>query len=193
MRFAVAVLLVLGGSSLSYSPADAADIGLKEIEARGGYANGEDDIGGTFLLGVNADLGQVAPSLSLEAGADFWTKSYDMGLFGSEAEWRYTNVGILAGLRYDFPIEGAVSPFVFAGLGLHVARSSGEMSYMDLTGQTVTEDDSETEMELGAYFGGGTEIEIKPNLNFVGRVGFDVNGGADYFFVTGGVAFPIGQ
>jgi len=167
-------------------------MGLFAIEPRLGYVNPESDMGGTFMLAVTGDLGTLSDQLRFEGTIDFWKKSYDMGGFGGSSEWSYTNIGFIGCARYDFPTEGTTKPFGFAGVGLHMAKASGETSYRDpISGQTVTDSASDSSMEFGFQLGGGVELPMGSN-NFVGRVGMDFNGGADYMFFTVGLRLPMG-
>ena len=185
----LSALLLIG-----YGASEATTIGPRGLEVNAGLVSPEDDIGSTFILGALMDLGEIVPSLALEGGVDFWTKSYDFGMYGSTSEFRYTNIGILGGVRYDFPVPGTITPFGFGALGLHVARASGEYSYTDpFSGTMMTEDNSATEMEFGIRFGGGAAVAVSPGVDFVARLGYDINGGANYFFVTGGARFGLGQ
>ena len=62
--FALLVLPLIG-----YATADAAIIGPRGLEVNAGFANGEDDIGSTFILGALMDLGEFVPGLAFEGGA----------------------------------------------------------------------------------------------------------------------------
>ncbi|MCK4548308.1 MAG: outer membrane beta-barrel protein [Candidatus Eisenbacteria sp.] len=183
------ILFAVLAVSFSFAGAADAAIGYNGIEAKAGLANGENSIGTALLLGATVDLGEIAPGIGLEGSVDFWTKGYDIGGFGGSSEWRFTNIAFIGGARYNFPGSG-LAPFAFGGLGLHIARASGEFSYFDpMSGQTVTNDSSNTDMEFGMQFGAGAEFGVTPLLKAVARVGYNINGGADYFFLTGGIRF----
>jgi hypothetical protein len=189
----LSVVVCVGVLALTLSLASSAiALGLRSIEVNGGFVSIEDDIGSTFTVGAIANLGYLMPNLSLETGVDFWTKSYDIGFLGENAEWTYTNIGILGGVRYDFPVSSPILPFAFGGLGLHVARVSGETSF-HIGGVDYSEDASDNSMEFGARFGGGIEYGLSEKMDFIARAGYDINGGANYFFVTGGVQFGVGK
>lgn len=186
LHLGLGILAVVAASTVGIGTVCAQGIGLAGIEARAGFVIPEDPIDNTFLLGVTADLGELRPALHLEGGLDFWTKSYDIGMY----DWRFTNIGVLAGVRYDFPVEGTFTPFGFGGLGLHIARASGEFTDPRTGG---TQDQSDTEIEFGAHFGAGAEFEMSSGMGLVARFGYNVNGGADYLFVTGGLKFNVGS
>jgi|GEM_PF-979815 len=194
VRVLTLVVAFVLASSVPAVRLHAQGLGLKGIEPRAGFVNVTDDIGSTFLLGIATDLGEIVPSLDLQGSVDFWTKSYDFGAFGAQSEWRLTDIAVQGGVRYDFPVEGTVAPFAFSDLGLHIARASGEVSYFNpWTSQTVTEDESNTELEFGIQFGAGTEVEVNSGMSFVARAGYSVNGAADYLFITGGLKFLRGR
>lgn len=176
LGIAIGVLLLIGALS---APALAG--GITAWEPRVGFVNIEGDIGSTFILALTAHGGELSPNLFWEGTIDFWTKGYDITYY----EWTWTNIGVIGGLRYEFPTDGGIVPFAFGGLGMHYAKWS-----WDYTGQTTgfwddlsNYDDSST--EFGIQVGGGARFSEK----FIARAGFDSNGGADYFFGTLGMLF----
>ncbi|MBU1702588.1 MAG: porin family protein [Candidatus Eisenbacteria bacterium] len=178
--------VVLVGMLLCAGTGFAGEIGLKGIEARLGYADIEGDVGGAILFSGGADLGQLTPELGLELQADFWTKSED---FGGGVEWSWMDFGIMCNLRYDFVGGASFLPYTFAGLGFHYWDAS-----WDCPGcSTFFGDLSESGLEFGFDIGAGAEFGKGEGITPVARLGYNVNGGADYLFISGGIKFPMGN
>jgi opacity protein-like surface antigen len=175
------ILSALLGLSLGAATASA-ELGLKGIEGRVGLASLESDIGSTFIVSAAADMGTLVPELGFELNADFWIKSWD------EEDWSddWTNIALLANVRYMFPVKGTFHPFAFGGLGLHYFKFSSKCSGCDEL------DESSSEMKFGLDLGAGAEINAG-SLTPVLRIGYNTNGGPDYLFVQGGLKFPIGK
>ena len=198
-RSVTIAILAIAGLCLSSSNG-AAQIGLRAIEGRVGFVAPESDIGSTFLLGAGIDLGTITPEIRLEGGFDFWTKGYDAGYGFATAEWSVTNFAVTCGARFDFPtgIEGFL-PFAFGGLGFHYFRTSWSCenctAEYGIYGQPISYgniDDSDSSMEFGINLGVGGEIQTGGSITPSARIGYNLNGGADYFFIMGGLRFPLG-
>jgi hypothetical protein len=159
--FTLLALLVGAGAA-------QADLGLKALEARLGFVDPEKPIDNTFIVSAAMDLGRVTPDLGLEINIDFWSKSQDV--LGED--WTATSLGFLANLGYMFKTDSSFHPFLFGGMGLH---------YWDADDAAI---------ELGFDAGAGAEFG-KGNMIPVARVGFNLNGGADYMFIQGGLKFPM--
>jgi opacity protein-like surface antigen len=176
--------LALGATGAS------AELGLKGIEGRVGLASLESDIGSTFILSAAADMGTLIPDLGFELNADFWVKSWDDTVFGEKFSDDWTNVAVLANVRYMFPMKGTFHPFVFGGLGLHYFKFSSKCSGCEFAGTDASASDSE--IKFGLDLGAGAEFNAG-GLTPVVRLGYNTNGGVDYLFVQGGLKFPIGK
>lgn len=194
-------IAVLALAALGLVTSDgAAEMGLQAIEGRVGFVSPENDIGSTFLLGAAADLGTLTPEIRLEGGIEFWRKSYDLAWgYSADQEVSLTNIAFQLGGRYDIQSGGNFLPFAFAGLGLHMFRGSYSCSdcvpvYNGFTISGYEDyDESESEMEVGFYLGAGGEFGSGSGMRPTARVGYNINGGADYFFVMGGLRFPMGN
>ena len=182
--FVLALVALLAGAS-----AAQAELGLKGIEGRVGFADLEASVGSTFILSAAADMGMLSPDLGLEFNVDFWTKGSD-GFYGSSASW--TNIAFLANLSYNFKMEGSFHPYAFAGLGLHYLNYSYDCPLCDDYPDYIEVDTSSSDVEFGFDVGAGAEFG-SGNMIPVARAGFNSNGGIDYLFVQGGLKFPMGK
>jgi opacity protein-like surface antigen len=188
-RTSAIILSALLGLALGAATASA-ELGLKGIEGRVGLASLESDLGSTFIVSAAADMGTLVPELGFELNADFWIKSWDEDLFDVKWSDDWTNIALLANVRYMFPMEGTFHPFVFGGLGLHYFSFSSKCSNCTLVGGD--ESASDTSIKFGLDLGAGAEFNAG-SLTPVLRVGYNTNGGPDYLFVQGGLKFPIGK
>jgi opacity protein-like surface antigen len=177
--------LVLAGLLLCAGSGMASDIGLKGIEARLGFVAPEDPIDGTILFSAGADMGRFTEELGFELALDFWTKGEDFAGYS----WDWMDFGIMANLRYDFVGSSSFLPYTFAGLGFHFWDAS-----YDCPGCSAFIGDlSENGLEFGFDIGAGAEFGSGGGFIPVARAGYNVNGGADYLFVSGGIKFPMGN
>lgn len=123
-----------------------------------GLANPEEDFGWGLYLAGRVTLGHFAEELSLDAGAHFWKKSEDVA--GSDLSVR--DFALLSGVTYHLTVESdEYLPYLRAGLGLHFFG-------MD----TPLGDDSE--VDLGAYFGGGFDYQLSDKALFGGELLYHV-------------------
>jgi opacity protein-like surface antigen len=176
------------GAILGTSAAQASDIGLYAVEARIGWVSiDEGDAGSTYGLSLGADLGRLSPELRLEAGLDYWTKSWDVGY----TDWSWSNVAFLGNIRYDFTKESKFVPYAFGGMAICIQSWNWDWPGCQAGGfaDVCTVDDSE--IEFGLDLGIGAEIDVGGSMIPTARIGYNANGGSDYFFVQGGLRFPL--
>jgi len=167
-----AVILVLVLSVCLPRPASAGEIGLKGIEPRLGIVSPEGAIGTNLIFGATADMGNLAEQIRLEFALEYWKDS--------EGDASFSNFALVPAVRYDFTPDSDVLFFGTAGLGLHFCKASvGSFS--------------DSSAEIGLALGAGMEYPMGDSMNLVGRFGFDINGGADYLSITGGLKFPLGD
>ena len=69
-------LLVLLMATISFAQAD---IGFKAVGGKVSFVMPEDPIESTIGLGAVADLGTITDAIHLDAFAEYWGKSYDVG------------------------------------------------------------------------------------------------------------------
>jgi len=180
--------VVLIAALICVSSVSASEIALEGIEARLGFISiGETDAGSTFGIGATADLGMLSETLGLEGGIDFWSKSYDVGLF----EWSWTNISFNCNVRYDFGSNGdsSIFPYAFGGLGLNYQKASWD----NPQGVGVLGSYDASNMEFGINAGAAVEFGKGDGMIPVARAGYSTNGGADYLFISGGIKFPMGK
>ncbi len=128
----VVVLLLIGSVSFAQS------LGLREIGGGLGYVTvsptaSSESFGG-FVFAAHANLGELAKDLSLWPEISYWSASKDISGF----TFKVSDFAINANVHYNIAMEGAVKPYVGAGLGFN---SLGFTSTLPFLG-TVTVTDS---------------------------------------------------
>ncbi len=167
---------------------EAGEMGLMAIEGRLGYVSiSENDAGGTFMLAASADLGKMTHDLGLDVGFDFWKKSW--GPSGCETD--FTNIALGGNVKYAFETRSNFQPYALGGLSLNFQKAS--LNCGEVFG--TLGDTSNSETEIGIHLGAGAEFGSRRGRGMtpVARVGFNTNGGADYFYISGGLKFPMGR
>jgi len=184
----VALVSVL--TSVLFAGAVSAGIGFMGIGGRVGYVKPEDPIDGTFGVGVVADLGTIIPVLRLEGSVDYWSKSYNYGFMGDDAEWTWSDIMIGATAKYMIPTQGTVAPFVGGGLALHMFK--WEWTCDNLYGDLLDESCDDSSTDIGFHAVGGVEMKLSPNL----RGGIEARyaiADPDHFGIFGTIAYMLGQ
>ncbi|MBD3334620.1 MAG: outer membrane beta-barrel protein [Candidatus Eisenbacteria bacterium] len=184
----VLFLLLAGGAAV----ADEMDLGLKAIEGRLGVVipenYGTNDLGATFMIGGSLDLGTLMENVGIEAGGEFWTKGESEGA----VDVRFTNLAFLGNLKYILPLEGGFKPFGFGGFGFHFWNSSVDCD--ECFGPYWDGDYDDSGVEFGINLGAGADLHLEDSsITPTGRAGININGGADYFFIQGGVKLNLSQ
>ena len=186
------VILVATLAGLMFVSAASAKIGFMGIGGRVGYLKPEDPIDGTFGVGVMVDLGTIVPALGLEAGVDYWSKTYDYGYMGADAEWTYSDIMIGATAKYMIPTQGSVMPYVGGGLAVHMFKWEWTCDYYDYWGEDLIEetcDDSQT--DIGFHAVGGVDMALSPNLRG-GIEGRYAIADPDHFGIFGKITYVVG-
>ena len=113
MLVAVALMMV---SSLGF----AQSLGLHEVGGGLGYVSASvtgsstESVGG-FVFAAHANLGEVSKGITLFPEIQYWSASKDI----SGGTWKVSDFAINANIHYDLEMEGAVKPYVGAGLGFN--------------------------------------------------------------------------
>jgi opacity protein-like surface antigen len=98
----------------------AQTLGLREIGGGVGYVSASvtgsssESVGG-FVIAAHANLGELAKNLSLYPDIEYWSASKDIG----GGTWKVSDFAINANVHYNIAMEGAVKPYVGAGLGFN--------------------------------------------------------------------------
>ena len=166
LKLLLAVVLILSASCLSFGQTD---IRFKGIGAKLGFTGPEGNIGNPIIFGGLVDLGSITEQIDLGVFIEYWTKSVksvDSNVFS-----------IAAMGYYHFPMEeSSLTPFAGASLGF--TRWEGGLPV------------SNTDIAIG--IAGGVDLELSPKAT--GRAEFKYNlGGIDYWAITGGVIFAMGN
>lgn len=115
MKRLLVVLMVLGFVGLSQ--AQGLDLGLKSITANAGVAlpSGNWDTG--FVVGAEANIGEVYNGVTLHPNVAYWSSSYSWDYAGSSDTFTLSNIRI--GADGHYAIEQVPGMFAGAGLGIN--------------------------------------------------------------------------
>lgn len=156
-------LIALSVLGMSVVPGLAGAYGLSGIGGKAGIINPEDR-DGTALLGVHFEFARAGTRLHLLPNLMFWSSD------GT------TDINPNFDFYYHFGQEGVITPYLGAGLGLHMRDESGRR-------------DDET--DLGVNFFGGMRFPARGSHFFV--EGRHTASDLSQTSILGGVTFHIGR
>lgn len=183
------VVMALALAAVISVPASAqADIGFKGVGGQLGLISiSEGDAGSTIGFGAFAELGTIMPNLALQAGVDFWSKSWDTG--NSDVEYSWRDIAIGAAVRYEFPINNPkLVPYAMGGLALHFFNA--EVTSTNNFFGDFSSDASST--DLGVDLGGGARYKMNDQFTLIGQILYRL-ADADVFAIMVGGSFALGQ
>jgi len=180
------VLLLIVAALASVRPASAqSDIGFKAIGGSIAFVNVE-NLDGTVGLGFNADIGHVAPQITLHPVIEYWSKSEEA--FGAKASARDVSLGCRG--EYEFAVTNPkIHPFAGAGLGLHFVNSKATVSmpgYPDMTAEA-------SDTKLGLDLGGGVSTPIGPKNDFRAEMWYGIVSDVGQFAMRVGISHRLGM
>ena len=178
------LLLALATSVLSSQAQAQSSIGFRTIGGSIGYVSPE-DLGGTFGLGVFADLGRITPDIGLEPRIEYWSSTESA--FGAEATLRDISVGARG--KYFFEVKNSqIRPFAGAGLGLHFLNAEATVTVPGFPALTS----SASETKLGVELGGGMESSLNPKVDFHANIWYGIVSNASQFSMRVGLSHKLG-
>ncbi len=128
---------------------------------------------GTFFYGINKNIDLTGTVGYVTWGSDI-------------ADVSLSTIPVLIGGRYSFAVEGTITPYVAAELGLHFLTF--KMPSYTYFGTTYGGNESSSEFGLG--IGGGAYINLG-SLTIDGNLEYNKMGGSSYFAVRAGVMFAL--
>ena len=177
-------LFVLLTATISFAQAD---IGFKAVGGKVSFVMPEDPIESTIGFGAVADLGTITDAIHLDAFAEYWGKSYDVGY----SETSFSSITIGATAKYYFEMDSQFKPYAGAGLGFIIGSSSWK--YTGPSSPYLTETDgSDSDTDIGFHFCGGADYELSDTMTGFAEVKYAMNG-IDTFIISAGVLFKLGQ
>jgi len=186
------VTLTAALAFLLLASAASAGIGFMGIGGRVGYIKPEDPIDGTFGIGVVANLGTIIPALQLEGSVDYWSKTYDYGYMGFDAEWTWSDIMIAATAKYMIPTQGNIMPYVGGGLALHMFSWEWTCDYDDMYGDMLDESCDDSETDIGFHAVGGVNTKLSSNLMGGVEARYAI-ADPDHFGIFGVITYMLGQ
>lgn len=138
-------LLLLVLSSFSF----AQGLGLHSITGKAGVVMPESPWDTGFLIGAEANLGEVTDGLTLHPVVSYWSSGYSQSVAGSNFDLTLSNVQIGADVHYQ--IENVEGLFVGGGLGFNFL--SFEFPAFSFLGSSSTSSTSETKIGFAAVAG----------------------------------------
>lgn len=180
----IVLLFTLAIGVLSSQAQAQSNIGFRTIGASLGYVSPE-DLGGTFGLGVFADLGQITPEIRLEPRVEYWSSSEES--FGAKASIRDISIGARG--KYFFEVANSqIRPFAGAGLGLHFLNAEASVTIPGFP----TLSSSQSETKLGVELGGGMESSLNPKVDFHAHLWYGIVSNASQFSMRVGLSHKLG-
>lgn len=190
LRTTIAGLVAIS-SVLALAPMATAqaDLGLKGLGVKAGFALPEDPIDNTFALGAHGRFGTVMPSLAVDGFVDLWFSGYDEAFVGYSYDWSWTQIAVGALAKYLIPVTGNITPYVAGGLALHYGRFSWDTDVPAYPGAATSYSDSD--LDIGIHLVGGAQMPLSPTMDGVAELKYALDG-ADYIALTVGVVFKMG-
>lgn len=166
--FAFAILATI---ILATREAEAEGLDIFAIGGKVGYASPE-NLGGTFELGVHADLGEVTKNLVLFPEITFWTKSHssnggDLFVFTDENgnlvqyKMKFQQIGLSINAHYYLNPEAKSNLYIGGGSGLFNHRSSFDIFSVSTT-------------DIGVNLLGGVETPISKSTSLIAELKYTV-------------------
>jgi opacity protein-like surface antigen len=184
MKRTVLLLALAVGVMSSQVALGQSKIEFGGIGASFGYVSPE-DLGGTFGLGVFADLGQITPQIKLEPCVDYWSSTEEA--YGVKASIRDISVGARG--KYFFEVKNTqMRPFAGLGLGMHFLNAETSVTIPGFP--TISSDASET--KLGIEFGGGMETALSPQVDLHANLWYGIVSSASTFSLRLGLSHKFG-
>jgi len=133
-------------------------------------------INGTFFYGINKNI-------DLTGTLGYITWSY------SDIDASFSSIPFLFGGRYSFEVEGTITPYAAAELGLQFTSASFTIPDYGFGYGGGTTSVSSTEFGFG--FGGGAYFQVSKSITIDGNLQFNIIGSSNYFAIRAGVIFEI--
>jgi opacity protein-like surface antigen len=188
----VAVLLLIGSMGMAQS------LGLNEVGGGVGYVSASltgasssgsttESVGG-FVIAVHANLGELAKDLSLVPEIQYWSASKDI----SGGTWKLSDFAINANVHYNIAMEGAVKPYVGAGLGFNSVSSTVTFPSYTVAGFTfpgLTVSGSDTKIGINLLAGANYKMNDKMTLFLEPR--YVLMSDFNHFMIKVGASFAM--
>lgn len=137
---------------------------------------------GTFFYGLNENVDLIGTLGYISFGYD--------GFDGS-----FSTVPFLVGGRYSFPMEGTITPYAAAELGLHFISMSVDIPSYSFGGVSYGGGSaSASSTDFGFGFGGGAYFQVSETIIIDGNLQYNIisgDGSFNFFSIRGGVVFEI--
>lgn len=168
-----------------------ANLGLRGIGLKAGIVDPE-DVDATLGLGFIMDLGTFHPNFAFETNVGWWSQGEEA--YGTSFD--VTDVSFGGRTKYMFTTSNpSLSPFLGAGLGLHVLSAHAETAPVYFGGTLVFPgyEAEETEVRLGLDLGGGLKIDNGGQFAFTGEGWFSVVSDASHLSFMVGAIYMFGR
>lgn len=183
----VAVLLLISSMSTAQS------LGLYEVGGGVGYvstsvtaassgSSSSESIGG-FVVAGHANLGELAKDLSLWPEIEYWSASKDI----SGGTWKVSDFAINANLHYNIAMEGALKPYVGAGLGYN----SLSFTYTIALPFFGTFTGSASDSRLGINLLAGANYKMNDNMSLFVEPRYVLASDFNHFMIKVGASFAL--
>jgi len=151
----------------------ASDLGYRSFGVKLGVALPEDPWSTGFVIGANADMGEIIDDLNLVPSISYWHGGGDFGTI----DINYSNIQIAGDVHYHIKnVKG-----LYAGGGISINILTTDIPSFSVWGYS-TEDYSDTSTNFGIAVLSGYEMEI---------AGFKAYGEAKYNLISDFNTFEI--
>ncbi len=182
-RLLAIAIFILSLTGMSYGQMN---IGFKGVGAKFGIAGPDGVDGSPIMFGGLVDLGNITDAIRFGAFVDYWSKSESDSDGSFEVDFSALTIAAMG--YYYFPNESKAAPYVAAGLGFIRAKAGVSVNI----GGLGSFSGSASSTDLSISVAGGVDLELSPKAT--GRAEFKYNlGGIDYWAITGGVIFAMGN
>lgn len=165
------------------------DIALKGAGGKLSYVSPK-DIDGTIGFGAFVDLGTITPAIGLEAGLDYWSKSWDYLL----GESSFRDIVLSGRAKYKFDVsDPKFKPYAGAGLSIHLTKSKVEIPVVFIYGIRTGGDMEDSSTKIGLDLLGGTGYQVSEKVDVVGEIMYRIVSDVGQFVISGGFVYWLGQ
>lgn len=143
---------------------DARSINIYAVGIELGYAK-PTDVNGTIGFGVQADIGEIFPALSIIPSLKYWSSGTDGNFF----DLAISEFSINTDFHYYLTDTSPVIPYIGAGLGLFFLSTSVHSSSFG--------DFSERDTRIGFNFSAGARFAASDQIDAFGEIRAKVDAG----------------
>jgi opacity protein-like surface antigen len=137
-----------------------------------------------FAIAAHADLGEISKGISLFPEIQYFSTSKDV----SGVKWKLSDFAINANVHYNLEMEGAMKPYVGAGLGFNSISSEVEIPSVTAFGITIGGGTvSATDSRIGINLLAGLNYKINDKMMLMVEPRYVLASDFNHFLIKAGV------